>query len=395
MLNQLCDVKRYLSDPEKEVVWDDVASLQCCKEDGDCCPICLMEYSVPRATKCGHIFCLGCILYYFRQQNSEYTKCPMCSEIIGASSLRPVTFFSKRNRVKEGAKTTMELVVRHSTCVNAFSVLNPRLQHYLSVNIPSADAPIEDISFCHYLVSSPSYELNCAKDELKQLQKAESDMDCAGEVLMKGVVEMVRRQLNEFIAKRTNENENENENGNENGKKEIEVDRTSERNGADLLYYYTIPSNLSYHLLPLCFRCLCSFFGGYNDLPPLITASVNQIDDVEFVVDGRKDIVLNHMPAFSIVHWVELNVLSVIPGRIDASLFDKLKKREHARKKAKQQMKREDQRIRVHFFCISFICSIELRKMKRPILSNALNSLMKIQKRCPTLWTVTVFRFFL
>ena len=165
VLNQFCDVNRYLSNPEKEVVWDDVASLQCCKEDGDCCPICLMEYSVPRATSCGHIFCLGCILYYFRQQNTEYTKCPMCSEIIGASSLRPVTFFSRRNRIKEGAKTTMELVVRHSTCVNAFSVLNPRLQHYLSVNIPRADAPIEDISFCHYLINSPSYELNCAREE--------------------------------------------------------------------------------------------------------------------------------------------------------------------------------------------------------------------------------------
>ena len=133
------------------------------------------------------------------------------------------------------------------------------------------------------------------------------------------------------------------------GKKELDLDGKERENPTDLLYYYTVPSNLSYHLLPLCFRCLCSFFGGYNDLPPLITAAVNQIDDMEFVVDGRKDIILNHMPAFSIVHMVELNVLSVIPGRIDSALFDKLKKREHARKKAKQQMKREDQRIRVDF----------------------------------------------
>lgn len=347
MLNQFCDVNRYLSSPEKEVVWDDVSSLQCCKEEGDCCPICLMEYSVPRATSCGHIFCLGCILYYFRQQNSEYTKCPMCSEIIGAFSLRPVTFFSKRNRIKEGAKTTMELVVRHSNCVNAFSVLNPRLQHYLAVNIPRADAPIEDIAFCHYLVNSPSYELNVAKDELKQLQEAETDMDQAGEVLMKGVVQMVRQQLEDFVAKRSNSNSN--PNSKEKEKKEFEADDKGRESDADLLYYYTVPSNLSYHLLPLCFRCLCSFFGGYNDLPPLITASVNQIDDVEFIADGRKDIILNHLPAYSIVHLVELNVLSVIPGRIDPALFDKLKKREHARKKAKQQMKREDQRIRVGF----------------------------------------------
>lgn len=273
----------------------------------------------------------------------------MCSEIIGAFSLRPVTFFSKRNRIKEGAKTTMELVVRHSNCVNAFSVLNPRLQHYLAVNIPRADAPIEDIAFCHYLVNSPSYELNVAKDELKQLQEAETDMDQAGEVLMKGVVQMVRQQLEDFVAKRSNSNSNSNSKEKEKEKKEFEADEKGRESDADLLYYYTVPSNLSYHLLPLCFRCLCSFFGGYNDLPPLITASVNQIDDVEFIADGRKDIILNHLPAYSIVHLVELNVLSVIPGRIDPALFDKLKKREHARKKAKQQMKREDQRIRVGF----------------------------------------------
>lgn len=54
-----CEAEKYLRDRERPVDWDDVFSLECFVEKQDCCPICLMPYCVPRAAKCGHIFCFS------------------------------------------------------------------------------------------------------------------------------------------------------------------------------------------------------------------------------------------------------------------------------------------------------------------------------------------------
>ena len=344
-----------------------------------------MPYSVPRATHCGHIFCFGCILFYLRQQDSEYVKCPMCSEYIDAASLRPVTLFPARPRVKEGVKTTMELVVRRSHCINAFSVLNPRLHYYLSTSIPNADAPLQDIQFCHLLMNTPFYEVSRIEEELQQLRTSESEMDSAGEVLLKGIVVLVRDQLQARLSSLTTA-------GVATDQQPIPLDselsEQAEESFPDLLYYYTIPSNLSYHLLPLSFQCLRSFYGGLSCVPPFITASVLQIEDIELSADHQgRNAVLHHMPSYSILHYVELNVCSIIPGRIEASLFESIIRREQARKKAKQQMKREARRIQVVLHVV-IESSNASRRTKRSTCSSAFSTSWTNRRTSRSPWTL-------
>lgn len=53
-------------DPDYQVNWDDVFMVVSPKATEYVCPICRYENMIaPVISKCGHIFCLPCILHYF------------------------------------------------------------------------------------------------------------------------------------------------------------------------------------------------------------------------------------------------------------------------------------------------------------------------------------------
>ncbi|KAI8060504.1 hypothetical protein BC940DRAFT_311958 [Gongronella butleri] len=79
-------------DADTSFDWDDIEQVLISGEETPSCPICLSPPSAARVTKCGHIFCFGCILHYLelREPKKQWRKCPICWEAIYTRDLKSV-----------------------------------------------------------------------------------------------------------------------------------------------------------------------------------------------------------------------------------------------------------------------------------------------------------------
>ncbi|KAK4555441.1 hypothetical protein LTR86_007738 [Recurvomyces mirabilis] len=86
------------------------------------CPICLGEPVAPRMAKCGHIFCLPCLIRYMHSDNephhhekrARWKKCPICEDSIYTSETRPVRWYAgqEADHLQEGSDIVLRLVRR-------------------------------------------------------------------------------------------------------------------------------------------------------------------------------------------------------------------------------------------------------------------------------------------
>ena len=97
-----------LSNPDAIVEWGQVAFIITSITN---CPICLTEPTIPKCTKCGHIYCWTCILQYLE---TNY-KCPICYEYVSSEDLRSV--MGKPDVNYEQKQLTMKLLKRNSVSI--------------------------------------------------------------------------------------------------------------------------------------------------------------------------------------------------------------------------------------------------------------------------------------
>ena len=87
------------------------------------CPICLGEPVAPRMAKCGHIFCLPCLIRYMHSEDvnappgekkARWKKCPICWDSIYVSETRPVRWYAgpEGEPPHEGGDVVLRLVKR-------------------------------------------------------------------------------------------------------------------------------------------------------------------------------------------------------------------------------------------------------------------------------------------
>lgn len=87
------------------------------------CPICLSTPSAPRMAKCGHIFCLPCLIRYMHstddtiphpEKKARWKKCPICWDSVYISETRPVRWFTGQEgeAPREGGDVVLRLMSR-------------------------------------------------------------------------------------------------------------------------------------------------------------------------------------------------------------------------------------------------------------------------------------------
>jgi RING-type zinc-finger len=87
------------------------------------CPICLGEPVAPRMAKCGHIFCLPCLIRFMQaeedgkrlpEKKARHKKCPICEDTIYISDTKPVRMYTGQEGPppREGGDVVLRLVKR-------------------------------------------------------------------------------------------------------------------------------------------------------------------------------------------------------------------------------------------------------------------------------------------
>ena len=97
------------------------------------CPICLSTPVAPRMAKCGHIFCLPCLIRYMHstdetapvpEKRARSKKCPICWDSVYISETRPVRWFTGQEgeAPREGGDVVLRLIARQSGSTLALPV---------------------------------------------------------------------------------------------------------------------------------------------------------------------------------------------------------------------------------------------------------------------------------
>ncbi|KAF9918295.1 hypothetical protein FBU30_000277 [Linnemannia zychae] len=90
LMNPRSDYAVYTMDADAPVQWEDIEQVLIAVPQS--CPICLQPPVAPRITKCGHVYCLPCVLRYLslNETNKAWRKCPICWDAIYEKDLKSV-----------------------------------------------------------------------------------------------------------------------------------------------------------------------------------------------------------------------------------------------------------------------------------------------------------------
>ena len=124
IVNPNGDYRAQAVDADVHLDWADVLQiLVSAQSQASNCPICLSTPVAPRMAKCGHIFCLPCLIRYmhstdengpYPEKRARWKKCPICYDSIYISETRPVRWFigQEGERPEEGGDVVLRLIMR-------------------------------------------------------------------------------------------------------------------------------------------------------------------------------------------------------------------------------------------------------------------------------------------
>ncbi|CAO3655540.1 unnamed protein product [Mucor fragilis] len=123
MLNPAGNYIYQLADPDINFDWETIEQVLISSAEAQSCPICLSPPTAARVTKCGHIYCLPCILHYLelRESKKNWRKCPICWDSIYEADLKPVRImkpYAVSEHASNASSTTTAAAAAASTTLS-------------------------------------------------------------------------------------------------------------------------------------------------------------------------------------------------------------------------------------------------------------------------------------
>lgn len=172
-------------DADVYLEWDSILQILASAETQlTSCPICLSTPVAPRMAKCGHIFCLPCLIRYMHstddsnpttEKRARWKKCPICEDSIYISETRPVRWFvgQEASMFREGGDVLLKLLARDPGSTLAL----PRdvgERHEPFDDIPWYHA-VEIMDYARFMKGGEDYMMSQYDAEMKELEIQERE----------------------------------------------------------------------------------------------------------------------------------------------------------------------------------------------------------------------------
>jgi hypothetical protein len=345
------------------------------------CPICLGTPVAPRMAKCGHIFCLPCLIRYMHAEDGSNTHterkprskaCPLCWEIIYLTDPKPVRWYAgqENEAPREGADIVLRLVKRNTGSTLAL----PR--DGAADVAPGQDFPwhyaAEVMDFARIMLGTVDYMREQFDAEISALEQQEQE----DEVMFgpdnvewtRRAVRMLReaKSAMEPVLNPSDDIHEHAINGvpknNPSARPSLELtaslaaraikavsdgvqSRVANLTSQPPSEYYFYQALLHYYLSPLDIRILKEAFGDFSSFPATILPRIERVSTGHLVDDDLRKRAkwLGHLPRGCEVAFLECDWTDTVPCKV----LEKFRPEIERRRKRKEDKDAMEERARI------------------------------------------------
>lgn len=334
-------------DADEHLDWVDVLQILASAESqATSCPICLSEPVAPRMAKCGHIFCLPCLIRFMNSSDSEgaekkarWKKCPICEDSVYLAEVRPVRFYAGQESPlpRPGDDVVLRLMMRPARSTLALpkegagDVLSSaqEVPWHFAANV---------LDYARIMRGTGDYMAAEYDREIEDLLRQEKE----DELLFHEDGGWAQRAVRAINAAK--------EKAQELGGMEVALSAESTRSAGqggvaaqteqDFYFYTSLPH---LYLSPLDIRILKTKYGSFSAFPSTLLPRVEHISTGHVVDDAmrKRAKYLGHLPYGCVVSFLECDWTDIVPADVLETFADEIERRRKRNRDKAAQEERE------------------------------------------------------
>ena len=346
------------ADADEHLDWNDILQIIASAESQQTsCPICLSDPVAPRMAKCGHIFCLPCLIRFMnsssgeedahgkpeKKQQNRWRKCPICEDTVYINEVRPVRFYAGQESPlpRPGEDVVLRLMMRHAKSTLALpkeggaEVLESRddIPWHFAANV---------LDYARIMKGTGDYMVEQFDGEIEELLRQEKE----DELMFHQDNEWTQRAVKAVTAAK--------EKVVGLGEAELKVSfaqaQAAQTSGSGSqhprhneldFYFYTTPPHL--YLSPLDIRILKTKFGSFSAFPSTLLPRVEHISTGHSVDDAmrKRAKYLGHLPRGCNISFLECDWTDIVPAETLEAFKDEIERRRKRNRDKVAQEERE------------------------------------------------------
>ncbi|KAI0144065.1 hypothetical protein F4776DRAFT_653426 [Hypoxylon sp. NC0597] len=332
-------------DADKYLDWSDVLQIIASAESQTtACPICLSDPVAPRMARCGHIFCLPCLLRFMNSTNDDepsqrkearWKKCPICEDSFRLAEVKPVRFYAGQESPlpRPGEDVVLRLMVRDSGSTLALPNeggpdivnLGEEIPWHFAANVMDYARVMKGTN--EYVVEQYDREIN---DLRHQAQEDEFQFGAEEGDWTQRAIRAINTAKDKIPSQQ--------------GDEEPSVPPSAlkaKQPAGQQFYFYTAPPHL--YLSPLDIRILKTRFGDFSNFPSTLLPRVEHISTGHAVDDAlrKRAKYLGHLPHGCVISFLECDWTDIVPADILETFSDELERRRKLHRDKAAQEERE------------------------------------------------------